>query len=146
MHTIPTIAVGHNDIGRNDTRSSLISLEGHKQVAEYIRDEYLASKKTGTWKDNTLFVSNWNEYSEGHYLLPSGDFGYGYLENIKDVFTDDKSDHTALDVKPTASQKEQHYKDDPAYVHSHTYFQIRERFVAENIFIAQDRDFTTVKR
>ena len=106
MHTIPTIAVGHNDIGRNDTRSSLISLEGHKQVAEYIKDEYLASKKTGTWKDNTLFVSNWNEYSEGHYLLPSGDFGYGYLENIKDVFTDDKSDHTALDVKPTASQKE----------------------------------------
>lgn len=113
MHTIPTVAVGHNDIGRNDTRSSLISLEGHKQVAEYIRDGYLASKKTGTWKDKTLFVSNWNEYSEGHYLLPSGDFGYGYLENIKDVFTDDKSDHTALDVKPTASQKERITKMSP---------------------------------
>lgn len=143
MHTIPTIAVGHNDIGRNDTRSSLISLEGHKQVAEYIRDEYLASKKTGTWKDNTLFVSNWNEYSEGHYLLPSGDFGYGYLENIKDVFTDDKSDHTALDVKPTASQKERITRMTPL-----TYTPIRifrlENASSQKIYLSlKTWDFTT---
>ncbi len=106
LHVIPTLAMGHNGIGRYDYRVPLLSLDGHKKVAEYIKNDYLASKKTGTWMDNTLFVSTWNEYSEGHYICPSGEFGYGYLENIKDVFTGDNSDHTALDVKPTAAQEE----------------------------------------
>jgi len=106
IHVIPTLAIGHNDIGRNDVRSSLVSLDGHKKVAEYIKNEYLADIKTDSWMDNTLFVSNWNEYSEGHYVSPSGEFGYGYLENVKDVFTNDKSDHSKLDVKPTDKQKE----------------------------------------
>ncbi len=106
LHVIPTLAMGHNGIGRYDYRVPLLSLEGHKTVAEYIKNDYLASRKTGTWKDNTLFVSTWNEYSEGHYICPSGEFGYGYLETIKEVFTNDKSDHTTLDVKPTDAQKE----------------------------------------
>jgi len=106
LHAIPTLAIGHNGIGRYDYREPLISLEGHKQVAEYIKNDYLASRNTGTWKDNTLLVSTWNEYSEGHYICPSGEFGYGYLENIKDVFTNDNSDHTSLDIKPTDAQKD----------------------------------------
>ncbi len=114
MHIIPTLAVGHNGIGRYDERSGIISLDGHKKVAEYIKNDYLASKKTGTWMDNTLLVSNWNEYSEGHYISPSGEFGYGYLENVKDVFTNDKSSHAAIDVKPTEAQKDRITKMHPA--------------------------------
>ena len=80
-------------------------LDEHKRVAEYIKNDYLGTEKTGTWKDNTLFVATWNEFSEGHYVCPSGEFGYGYLENVKDVFTNDKSDHSSLDIKPTDAQK-----------------------------------------
>ena len=112
MYVVPTLAIGHNDIGRNDVRSRLITLDGHKQVAEYIRDDYLGGY--GDWRDNTIFVSNWNEYSEGHYIAPSGEFGYGYLENIKDVFTNDMSSHASLDVKPTEAQKDRITKMHPA--------------------------------
>ena len=105
LHAIPTLAMGHNGIGRYDYRVPLATMEDHRKAAEYIKNDYLASRNTGTWMDNTLFVSTWNEYTEGHYICPSGEFGYGYLETIKDVFTNDKSDHTALDVKPTDAQK-----------------------------------------
>ena len=106
LHIIPTLAIGHNAVGRFDTRTPLISLEDHKKVAEYIKNDYLPAKKTGTWKDNTLFISTWNEYTEGHYIAPNNLTGYGYLENIKDVFTNDKSDHSKIDVKLTDAQKE----------------------------------------
>ncbi len=105
LPVIPTLAIGHNGIGRYDTRTDIITLDGHKKVAEYIKNDYLVSKKNGTWADNLLFVSNWNEYSEGHYINPTNSYGYGYLENIKDVFTNDKSDHSKLDTGLTEAQK-----------------------------------------
>ncbi len=105
VHVVPTLAIGHNGIGRYDQRTSVIDLEGHKRVAEYIKNDYLEGVNTNTWKDNTLFVSNWNEFSEGHYINPTNTYGYGYLETVKDVFTNDKSDHTSLDVKLTDEQK-----------------------------------------
>jgi len=105
IHTIPAVSVGFNDIGRNEQRTGLITPEGHKEVCEYIRDQALPARKYGDWRDNTFFVSTWNEYSEGTYVMPSNIHGYAYLENIKDVFTTDKSDHSEIDVIPTASQK-----------------------------------------
>ena len=113
-HIIPTLAIGHNGIGRYDERSGIISVDEHKRVAEYIRDDYLKSVDSGDWRDNTLFVSNWNEYSEGHYISPSGEFGYGFLENIKDVYTNDKTNHKDLDVVPTDAQKDRITKMHPA--------------------------------
>ncbi len=127
MHIIPTLAVGHNGIGRYDERSGIISIDGHKKVAEYIKNDYLTSKKTGTWMDNTLLVSNWNEYSEGHYIAPSADFGYGFLENVKDVFTNDKSSHESLDVKPTEAQKDRITKMHPATHQTIRLFRLEER-------------------
>lgn len=105
VHTIPAVSVGFNDIGRNEKRSELITPEGHLQVCEYIRDEALPARSTGTWKDNTFFVSTWNEYSEGTYVCPSNIYGYAYLENIRKVFTNDTSDHSEIDVIPTEQQK-----------------------------------------
>lgn len=103
-HTVPAVSVGFNDIGRNEQRSGLITPAGHKKVCEYIRDTALPARSTGTWKDNTFFVSTWNEYSEGTYVCPSGDFGYAYLENIREVFTNSKGSHTDIDVIPTDAQ------------------------------------------
>ena len=35
-------------------------------------------------------VNSWNEWTESSYLLPDDLYGYGYLEAIKKVFTDNK--------------------------------------------------------
>ena len=100
---IPTVSIGFNDVGRNETRDPIISKEDHLTVCQYIK-KALSDMNTGTWKDNTLMVSTWNEYSEGTYVLPTASNGFDYLENIRLTFTNDTSDHSALDVKPTEAQ------------------------------------------
>ncbi len=36
---------------------------------------------------NMIFLDNWNEWDEGHYLLPSVEFGFQYLQAIREEFT-----------------------------------------------------------
>lgn len=102
-HHIPTISIGFNDVGRNDSRDPIITPADHLRVAEHCK-EMLADKHTGTWKDNTVMISTWNEYSEGTYVMPTDELGFAYLENVRKVFTNDTSDHTVLDSKPTKTQ------------------------------------------
>ena len=103
MHHIPTASIGFNDVGRNETRDPIITAEGHLKVLQEMKKQ-LGTFKTGTWKDNTVFLSTWNEFSEGTYMFPTESTGFAYLENVKNVFTNDTSDHSELDVRPTQSQ------------------------------------------
>jgi hypothetical protein len=33
-----------------------------------------------------LLIDCWNEFGEGHYVLPTREYGFGYLDAIKKVF------------------------------------------------------------
>ena len=103
VYHIPTISMGFNDVGRNETRDPIVTVKGHEKVCTNAK-KLVDSQKTGTWKDNTIFLSTWNEYSEGTYMFPTESTGFDYLENVRRVFTKDKSDHTELDVRPTENQ------------------------------------------
>ena len=102
-HHIPTVSIGFNDIARNESRSGIVSVSDHLAVCEDMKN-ILAKSSTGTWKDKTIFVSTWNEYSEGTYIFPTASTHFDYLENIRKVFTKDTTDHSAIDVKPTKAQ------------------------------------------
>ena len=102
-HHIPTVSIGYNGAARYKTRAPLITPEGHLQVCEYIK-EVLSEMNTGTWRDNTLIISTWNEYSEGTYISPTSSTGYAYLENVRKAFTNDTSDHSSLDTTLTKAQ------------------------------------------
>lgn len=43
-----------------------------------------------------LLLDNWNEWGEGHYLLPYTEYGFGYLDAIRKVFSDAPEKHTDL--------------------------------------------------
>lgn len=102
-HHIPTVSIGYNGVARYRTRSGIITPEDHLLVCEYIK-EALAGMNTGTWRDNTLILSTWNEYSEGTYMSPTASTGYAYLENVRKAFTNDTSDHSELDTTLTKTQ------------------------------------------
>ena len=36
---------------------------------------------------NLLMLDNWNEWDEGHYILPSHEFGFGYLQAVREELT-----------------------------------------------------------
>jgi len=43
-----------------------------------------------------LLLDNWNEWAEGHYLLPYTEYGFGYLDAIRKVFSNAPAKHTDL--------------------------------------------------
>jgi hypothetical protein len=43
-----------------------------------------------------LLLDNWNEWSEGHYLAPHKEYGFGYLDAVREVFSDAPKNHVDL--------------------------------------------------
>ncbi len=33
-----------------------------------------------------VMLDNWNEFGEGHYIIPNTQYGFGYLDSVKEVF------------------------------------------------------------
>ena len=47
------------------------------------------SIEKGVMKAAFITVNSWNEWTETSYLQPDDLYGYGYLEAIKEVFTEE---------------------------------------------------------
>jgi len=43
-----------------------------------------------------LLLDNWNEWGEGHYLAPYQEYGFGYLDAVRNVFTEATDPHVDL--------------------------------------------------
>ena len=107
---MPSVSVGFNDIGWTETRTPNATPEVYREVLEWSRDDYMpriAQRENESWKSHMVFANTWNEYGEGHYMMPSNVCGFGYLDANRQVFssvaaTDDKAH---FDVEPTLNQK-----------------------------------------
>ena len=43
-----------------------------------------------------LLLDNWNEWGEGHYIAPYREYGFGYLDAVREVFAPDAGPHVDL--------------------------------------------------
>lgn len=102
---IPTVCPGYDAIGRNDDPRPMITKEEHLKVCQFIKD-MLDKRKTGTYLDYMVMVDGWNEFSEGHMVAPIEEYGWGLLDNLREVFTNEPVEHSELDIVPTPAQKE----------------------------------------
>jgi hypothetical protein len=51
------------------------------------RARALLATRTGDGPaDRLVLLDNWNEYGEGHYLMPTREQGFGYLAAVRRVF------------------------------------------------------------
>lgn len=53
-----------------------------RQAQQFIRDEI----PPGGLGSRILLLDNWNEWGEGHYLAPYREYGFGYLDAVREVF------------------------------------------------------------
>ena len=44
----------------------------------------------------TMILDNWNEWGEGHYIAPYREYGFGYLDAVREVFSNASEPHTDL--------------------------------------------------
>ena len=58
----------------------------------------LDGRKGGGLESRLVLLDNWNEFGEGHYILPTRQHGFGYLDAVREVFSTNAPTHR--DVVP----------------------------------------------
>ena len=63
-----------------------LSPENFRKVLREI-NKMIEELPEGAWAKRIVMVDNWNEWDEGHYVAPSHEFGFKYLQAIREEFT-----------------------------------------------------------
>lgn len=93
---------GENDLVRFGRTPALFSrhLRGAKQFLDLRAREKVARDPTAPQPrrtndiENMILIEAWNEWGEGSYIEPHQEFGFGYLDAVRDVFTSAPHRHT----------------------------------------------------
>ena len=97
--TYPVMGPGVMDHGRN----ALLTPDEFKEQLIDLKTNYYTEYNNAGPLGNMLMLETYDEYTEGHWLAPSGIYGFGYLDAVREVFTSNGA-HT--DTVPTAAQKD----------------------------------------
>jgi len=110
LSLMPSISVGFNDIGWTETRTPNATPKTYKEVLKWAKDDYMpriAKRENEAWKSHFVIGNTWNEYGEGHYIMPTNLNKFGYIDANRQVFSavagSDDSGH--FDIEPTINQK-----------------------------------------
>lgn len=97
LTSVPTVGVGFSNmyLGQGNSRSPLITPEDYRSLLSWVRDELLALRGGEDWQTGLVILSNWNEFGEGHYILPTDGIGFAYLDAIRSVFAADTAHNDA---------------------------------------------------
>ncbi len=58
--------------------------------------DFMATLPAGELGSKMLLLDNWNEWGEGHYIAPYREYGFGYLDAVRSVFSDSREPHVDL--------------------------------------------------
>ena len=94
FYNVPVISAGYNRVAWSNLRSPMMSVSDFKKSNDWVKNTYIPRyARTGDWTRNLVLISTWNEFGEGTYIAPSGLNGYGYLDVLRDDYTDLPEQH-----------------------------------------------------
>jgi len=99
---IPTISMGRQDEAWGGVSGKYASPNDYQMLTEWVKNTFVPTLPTGSVGANMIMLDNWNEFGEGHFMVPTEVFGFNYLDVIRNVYTGVVS-HT--DAIPTENQK-----------------------------------------
>ena len=103
MHTVPTLSVGYDcRPWLGGARTGLMPFDDYKETALWIKNDYLPKYDSGSWESKMVWISTWNEYGEGTFIMPSEGYGFNYLNSLKNAFGGN-NEHE--DMIPNEAQK-----------------------------------------
>lgn len=53
-------------------------------LARWTKDEFMPGLRANSLGRRIVMLANWNEFGEGHFLMPSSLAGFGYLDALRD--------------------------------------------------------------
>jgi hypothetical protein len=66
-----------------------------EQLLRQARD-FISTLPKNQLGSRMLLLDNWNEWGEGHYIAPYREYGFGYLDAVRNVFSVAPKEHTDL--------------------------------------------------
>jgi hypothetical protein len=78
------------------------SVPAYKGLAQWAKTNFMPTLPTNSLGSSMVLLPNWNEFGEGHFIMPSTLAGFGYLDALRSVFT---SGGSHIDSVPTDAQK-----------------------------------------
>jgi hypothetical protein len=82
----PSVSVGWDNNARfPELKEGYVTDRSPELFRENLRAARAAVDERGV-EPKLIVVNAWNEWTEDSYLLPDREFGYGYLEAVRDVF------------------------------------------------------------
>ncbi len=102
LPVIPSISMGWDREAWGVHDGGFIPVNDYKELAKWTKDTFMPSMPANSLGRKMLLLANWNEFGEGHFLMPSSLAGFGYVDALREVFTNG-TNHT--DIAPTDSQK-----------------------------------------
>lgn len=97
----PTVGAGTDGMVGNSTSTAVLTKKQFKEELMSLKDNFI-STGSGPLK-NIINLDTWDEYVEGHWLAPSGRYGFDYLDAVREVFGDDEKH---IDSAPDMKQKD----------------------------------------
>jgi len=69
--------------------------DGFARLLRQTKD-FTATLPEGSLGRRMLLLDNWNEWGEGHYIAPYREYGFGYLDAVREVFAPTAGPHVDL--------------------------------------------------
>jgi len=102
---LPSVSVGWQTApwdGRPDAGNGWAAVPDYKALLQWTKDVFMPTLPENSLGRRMVLLPNWNEFGEGHFLMPSNLAGFGYVDAIRDVFADRAAHEDAV---PTEAQK-----------------------------------------
>jgi hypothetical protein len=64
-----------------------LSPEKYKELLKRLK-QITDTLPENAWARKIMMIDNWNEWDEGHFVAPSHQFGFKYLQAVREVFTE----------------------------------------------------------
>jgi hypothetical protein len=78
------------------------AVPAYKGMVQWAKTTFMPTLPTNSLGRSMALLPNWNEFGEGHYIMPSTLAGFGYLDALREVFT---GGGPGPSLVPTAAQK-----------------------------------------
>ncbi|MFP2905002.1 carbohydrate binding domain-containing protein [Pyxidicoccus sp. 3LFB2] len=87
IDVMATLSMGRDDTPWRGISGYWTSVSEFNALAQWAVNSFVPSLPTGSIGRKLVMLDNWNEYGEGHFLMPTGLNGFGYLDSLRGAFT-----------------------------------------------------------
>ncbi len=102
LRSLTSLSMGWDREAWGVKEGGWLPVQDYRALAQWARDDFMPTLPADSLGRRFVMLANWNEFGEGHYLMPSTLAGFGYLDALRDVFT---SGGPHEDAQPTEQQQ-----------------------------------------